>query len=305
MLWYSNTNNYSLLKTIRIIMVSKANTGMEKRMIDRIDVVSILVLLFMVNNYLFSWTKEWLRHYERLSKINGTFIKEREDIQNNRNRIRNLCIFVLISGNLLAFGMLLLYGIPQIFGSIPDTVSELLNTGIHVPIILVLFGLAIRLAYGLFLKCKDGKDNIDVKEKTNILIIMSLALNLCFLSINWKLSFFTLGIILGKYLWIDFVFDYNSLKQEVNIIVRKVKSKELTAEFFVLNYAFLFIGWFHMLKLISLLTTLGRNIDDNMRWFIMIASYIVMYSSLNSMIGRLQIQLARETFIEIEKIKKK
>ncbi len=86
--------------------------------------------------------------------------------------------------------------------------SVLVTTGLYVPIILIITGVLIRSTAKLLIKDKKNYEDIDKKI---IILCGSVILSGCMFLVNWRLALFLLAIILGKYIWIDFVFDYKGI----------------------------------------------------------------------------------------------
>lgn len=74
--------------------------------------------------------------------------------------------------------------------------GTIVSTGIHIPFILMLSG--------LFLIRTD----LDICERKRSLYIVTLTASLAFLLWNWRLGLVSITIVLGKYIWIDFLFDF-------------------------------------------------------------------------------------------------
>lgn len=50
-----------------------------------------------------------------------------------------------------------------------------------------------------------------------IVFIMSIIINITLIMLDWQLGLFVAALILGKFIWIDFVFDTKSLITIVNV----------------------------------------------------------------------------------------
>lgn len=50
-----------------------------------------------------------------------------------------------------------------------------------------------------------------------IVFIMSIIINITLIMLDWRLGLFVAALILGKFIWIDFVFDTKSLITIVNV----------------------------------------------------------------------------------------
>lgn len=85
-----------------------------------------------------------------------------------------------------------------------------------------------RLSYSGFLKaCDQGKRNHEKIDKKIIIICGSIVLSVCMIIVDWKLALFILAVILGKYIWIDFVFDYKGIVTSI---------KEYKAQYFYFGF---------------------------------------------------------------------
>ena len=55
------------------------------------------------------------------------------------------------------------------------------------------------------------KPQLSNEIKRNTFLVVSIALNVDYIALNWKIALFILSIILGKFIWIDFVFDSQNI----------------------------------------------------------------------------------------------
>lgn len=94
----------------------------------------------------------------------------------------------------------------------------LTSTGLYIPLILFIIGILIRLTSKILIKDKRNYEEIDKKV---IILCGTVILSICMFFIDLKLALYIFAVILGKYIWIDFVFDYKALVDTI----KKYKSQ--------------------------------------------------------------------------------
>ena len=153
-------------------------------------------------------------------------------------RSHEVAIFTTITMIFQAVGFMGLYGLSKIQGKL----SEVISTGIHIPFALIFTGLLIKGVSSLFVK------DFEIDQK-NVILICSLALCCSLAILDWKLFLLTLAIILGKYIWIDAVYDWGNIKKEMGKIIRLIRSCA-GAEYMALQISLRFLFFFVVYTLI-------------------------------------------------------
>lgn len=105
-----------------------------------------------------------------------------------------------------------------------DLCPVLTSSGLFIPIVLIIIGFLIQASSKLVIKEKRNHEKIDKKI---IIICGSIVLSVCMIIVDWKLALFILAVILGKYIWIDFVFDYKGIVTSI---------KEYKAQYFYFGF---------------------------------------------------------------------
>lgn len=93
---------------------------------------------------------------------------------------------------------IIIYSLPNHTSGV---IQEVLSTGIHVPVLLGVAGFML----------SKYKPQLSNEIKRNTFLVVSIALNVDYIALNWKIALFILSIILGKFIWIDFVFDSQNI----------------------------------------------------------------------------------------------
>lgn len=118
--------------------------------------------------------------------------------------IHDILMFSYIAMVLLPITFLALYFLQNIASHSPAPISILLTSGIHVPFILLLSGLIIRQCFQRVVKTHD-MFTIPMMKKA--IMYMALTCDIALVPLNLTLGLFVLALILGKFIWIDFVYD--------------------------------------------------------------------------------------------------
>ena len=67
------------------------------------------------------------------------------------------------------------------------------------------------------------KPQLSNEIKRNTFLVVSIALNVDYIALNWKIALFILSIILGKFIWIDFVFDSQNIVKSLRAFQNIIK----------------------------------------------------------------------------------
>ena len=127
-------------------------------------------------------------------------------------------------------------------------------------------------------------------------MIIAVVLNFCYLYLDWKLALFMLSIILGKYIWVDFIFDYNELINTLKIMARRIMNDRLSIESLTTRYALTSIILFIGVNLICIFLKENLNVSASRILHYMIAINISIIALLVSFLGGLEIQNGKEVF---------
>lgn len=113
--------------------------------------------------------------------------------------------------------------------------GTIVSTGIHIPFILMLSGLLlIRI-------------DLDVSEKKRILYIVTLTASLAFLLWNWRLGLVSITIVLGKFIWIDFLFDFRL--RTIREYLKRLKNNSM--ESVVVSYCVRYLVFLFLFQLMA------------------------------------------------------
>lgn len=107
---------------------------------------------------------------------------------------------------------------------------------IHIPFILAIMGMLIKHISSLIVK--DYK--IDGR---NITLICSLVLTCSVGVLDWKLCLLILAVIMGKFIWIDFVFEFEEIRDEIRKIVTMIRH-DIGVEYMAFHLSMWFLGLF-------------------------------------------------------------
>ena len=106
--------------------------------------------------------------------------------------------FITVTAVLIMFSFVLIYALPNLLQ--PSFFSKLVNTGIHIPVIMAFIGTALHRY--------NSEVNDETKRKAMLLI--SIAINISFVTFNWILSMVALAVIIGKFIWFDSALDFHT-----------------------------------------------------------------------------------------------
>lgn len=118
---------------------------------------------------------------------------------------------IVMSGVVIVF--CLIFYINNLFGNL-----LLIKTGVHIPLILWLSGNIIRAFYKQCMKERKLRELSD-EEMFYYLIMIPVLCDICMVIYNHELALIILGIIIGKFLWIDTKMGFGSRSDIKNKIV--------------------------------------------------------------------------------------
>lgn len=118
--------------------------------------------------------------------------------------IHDILMFSYIAMVLLPIAFIALYFLQNTASPSSVPISILLASGLHVPFILLLSGYIIRQCFKRVVKTHDIFTIPMMKKAT---MYMALTCDIALILLNLTLGLFVLALILGKFIWIDFVYD--------------------------------------------------------------------------------------------------
>lgn len=151
--------------------------------------------------------------------------------------IHDALIFSYISMLILPIAFIILYILQNIIPHDLKCISMLLSSGIHVPFILLLAGYIIRKCFLRFVK---ENDDFTIPMMKKAIMYMALTCDLALIMIDFTLGLFVLAIILGKFIWIDFVYDEANIHTLFSRMINECKKKENLASLYMF-YALWFL----------------------------------------------------------------
>ena len=143
-------------------------------------------------------------------------------------------------------GFIALFFIQYNSSRFPPQIEALISSGIHAPILFLGIGLIIKAAYSVYTK-RTNNTSLSAAEMKTIVTLMAVILDTTLIVLDWGLYLFVAAIILGKYIWIDFIFDGKSLINQIKAGMNTLKSGgSVSVEFLCFNYAVFFVILFFM-----------------------------------------------------------
>ena len=206
---------------------------------------------------------------EYIDKTDESSNEEYNSFRSNRSTGVDSLWFIAASSIFLLLLFVFIYYLP-VFTS--GMIQEVLSTGIHVP--LLLGGAGVLLS--------KYKPQLSSEIKKNTFLVVSIALNINFIVLNWKIALFVLSLILGKYIWIDFVFDSQNILHSLAIFQ---KSTDVCA-LLIKTYGSHSVALFYIMFLFYAFCDYAVNIPSEYMLFTMIIAYISMFMCYVSFLSR-------------------
>ena len=273
-------------------------------MSDYIYIANFVLAVICGSIYLTASTREYIRHFIRINKIEGQDKSVIDQCQITIQRIKQLRNFIMISGIILTTGLIFLYKLTELTDNHSAIVAGMLSSGIHVPILLMLYGIIIRFCY--IITTKNTDDLISADEKSSVLLIISTAINICFALNNLKLALFTLSIIIGKFIWIDFVYDFVSVKTFFKSFMQKTDSDGNVSSVWISEQYSTHIIIRYLLSSAAIICLSNfTDLSTSYKIYMTLVVHVILFASEQSAVGGLQIGLAQETFRLIKEQKEK
>ena len=148
---------------------------------------------------------EYIKKYVAERKIAGTYEQEKQDIFRFIVHLSATACFIKITGVVLTFGFILLYELQNntniCFGVIP----KIFNSGIHVPILLLLYGKIISFSFNVFSNASEKKV-LSNDDYVAMVFIASVSVNICMFFVQPDFGLLILAIVIGKAIWTDYVY---------------------------------------------------------------------------------------------------
>ena len=161
---------------------------------------------------------------------------------------------------LLSLLFIIIYSLPNHTSGV---IQEVLSTGIHVPVLLGVAGFML----------SKYKPQLSNEIKRNTFLVVSIALNVDYIALNWKIALFILSIILGKFIWIDFVFDSQNIVKSL----RAFQNSDELCDLLIKVYGQHSIGLFYAMFISYSLIENTIQIPSGHTRFIILASIYVSF----------------------------
>ena len=178
--------------------------------------ITILQVYLIVSVVIFSasigFNTSLIRLYSNvlLHKVRNEAGELKESFDQYEQNIRfakDYALFFFITTELLWFAVIGLMILDK--AQMPESVGRVLDTGIHIPILFLLFGNVIRYI-GRMLLAKWNVPDAEIKKSILVVVVF---LDTILLFTGWETALFLLAILCGKYIWLDSSFDFkNTIK---------------------------------------------------------------------------------------------
>lgn len=144
--------------------------------------------------------------------------------------------------------------------------EDIFNSGIHIPFILLLSGYIIR---GCFQKIAKEQESLSSSMMKKVIMNMAITCNIALLPIDLTFALFVLALILGKYIWIDFVYDEISIRAFVAKIIRNLKQKEASTNLCIFYASFFLLSFYCAVGIYGLCNFYQFDIGCTRNWIIL------------------------------------
>lgn len=189
---------------------------------DCIQLVNMIVAMLIAIYFLYSFYKRQMNFLEFFVKNSSEFdtIKSCDEINVKSKYMTEIMFLISVEALLLTMGYVFLFVIQTNF-----TGADILSSGIHVPIFLLLLGMTIRALYNYHTKRKRTLP-LDFKDIEKITLQISLIIDVTLSFINWELGLLILSIIIGKFVWVDFAFGSGTVYEKLKAVFLYFKSSD-------------------------------------------------------------------------------
>ena len=162
--------------------------------------VAYLIAVSRASGYFKTYKSEYLRRINTPDKkvTMDDYNKVCSEVNNSLYTVR----FITASAFLISLIFIIVYYLQQLpQDNTPTIIADVLSTGIQIPAFLALLG------YVLNKQIPSLPSDI----KRIAFIVVTIAIDVDFLLFDWKLALFVFSIIVGKYVWIDFVYEWKDV----------------------------------------------------------------------------------------------
>lgn len=257
---------------------------------DYITLLNIFFTLLLCTRYTLGYNKRAFRMVESAFKNIPTGKNSNRDIELNKiqTHITATTWFISLSGFILTAGFIVLFLVQSNSSNFHPYIEAFISSGLHTPIFLLAIGFAIKKTYGIYTK-KTHNILLSTEEMKTIVTLMATTINITLITFDWHLGLFVAAIIIGKYIWIDFVFDRMSLTDQIYNLKSIIKNTgDISVEFLCFNYAKLFCPLFLIVTMLYQLL-LSRIPDTQTKLTCIACEYVTMIASCESAFGGMDI----------------
>ena len=178
---------------------------------------------------------------------------------------KDITIYISVTLIVLLIGFISLYYLSRI-----QEQNDIIASGIHIPLILALCGLITRLFNYCLVKDKQYLKKIDGQS---IIMICSLCLTLCTIVAERRIGLFVLAITLGKFIWLDIVYEFKSISHQAVFFIHNVLDDKNLPTYMAIVFSVNLLGAYVIFSLFHLLF---KEFPDE--WYYMCSVYIVYFS---------------------------
>lgn len=177
-----------------------------------------IYMLALLCNHIFAFV---IASYYLINYFKKLILVQFDDTDNkpSRETLKSKNVEGTITIVFVGFSALFMTGIFVLIFLLPTILQnqfllDIVSTGFHIPILIGFVGFIINKII----------PDLHINTKKNAFLMVSIAINFNFIFLNWKIALLVLSIIIGKYVWVDFVFD---MKDVVKYLKVFFTSKEL------------------------------------------------------------------------------
>ena len=265
---------------------------------DIIIILNILIILIINTLYMYSYQK---RSIKMVKYIYSNIDSDEENVTENISFIQTHIIattyLIIICGITLTVGFTTLFIFQSKSSYFPQYIQTLISSGLYIPIFLFIIGVIISLLYKIYTK-RSNNFSLSLPEIKTIVFIMAIVINITLIMLDFQLGLFVAAIIIGKFVWIDFVFDTKSF---ITVVLNTFKKEnEINAKSLCFLYAKNF--YFTYLSSTAIYKTFIKNIPNiSTKLYFMALIYVVIISMCISSIHG--VDIANASFIKNYKFK--
>ncbi|MBD5487319.1 MAG: hypothetical protein HDR13_00770 [Lachnospiraceae bacterium] len=266
---------------------------------DIIMILNILTTLIISTLYISLYQKRAIKMVEYIyNNIGSSEENVTEKIYITQTHIIATTWFIIICGITLTIGFTALFIFQSKSSCFSPYIQTFISSGLYVPIFLFIIGLIISLLYKVYTKISNNLSLSPLEMKT-IVFIMAIIINITLIMLDWQIGLFVAAIIIGKFVWIDFVFDTKSF---ITVVLDTFKVEE---EIGAKSLCSLYAKNFYATFLVPTITykLFIKNIPDiSTKIYCMVMIYVVVISMCANYIHG--VDIANASFIKNYKFKK-